>query len=46
VQVGHRASVGKVGRPGELYRFDGPVAGTRTRELPWDSVRARGSVGA
>jgi 8-oxo-dGTP diphosphatase len=40
VQVGHRAS-GKVGRPGELYRFDGPVAGTRTRELPWDSVRAR-----
>src|SRR5712691_3284865 len=41
VQVGHRASVGKVGRPGELYRFDGPVAGTRTRELPWDSGRAR-----
>jgi len=41
VQVGHRASVGKVGRPGELYRFDGPIAGTRTRELPWDSVRGR-----
>jgi 8-oxo-dGTP diphosphatase len=40
VQIGHRAS-GKVGRPGELYRFDGPVAGTRTRELRWDSVRAR-----
>src|SRR5712692_3109787 len=44
VQVGHRASVGKVGRPGELYRFEGPVTGTRTRELPWDSVRARGSA--
>jgi 8-oxo-dGTP diphosphatase len=39
VPVGHRASVGKVGRPGELYRFVGPVDGTRTRELPWDSVR-------
>src|SRR5438552_4042771 len=35
VQVGHRASVGRVGRPGELYRFDGPVAGTRTPGLPW-----------
>src|SRR4051812_1057539 len=39
--VGHRASVGKVGRPGELYRFVGPVAGTRTRELRWDSSRIR-----
>jgi len=41
VPVGHRASVGKVGRPGELYRFVGPVDGTRTRELPWDSSRIR-----
>src|ERR671935_3010776 len=41
VPVGQRASVGKVGRPGELYRFDGPVAGTRTRELRWDSARTK-----
>jgi 8-oxo-dGTP diphosphatase len=46
VQVGHRASVGRVGRPGELYRFDGPIAGTRTRELRWDSVRGRGAAHA
>src|ERR671938_2177257 len=36
VSVGQRASAGKVGRPGELYRFVGPIGGTRTRELPWD----------
>jgi 8-oxo-dGTP diphosphatase len=41
VPVGHRASAGKVGRPGELYRFRGPVDGTRTRELRWDSSRIR-----
>src|SRR5215471_5798215 len=41
VPIGHRASIGKVGRPGELYRFVGPVAGTRTRELRWDSPRLR-----
>jgi len=41
VPVGQRASVGKVGRPGELYRFVGPITGTRTRELRWDSVRFR-----
>ena len=41
VPVGHRANVGRVGRPGELYRFVGPVDGTRTRELPWDSSRIR-----
>jgi 8-oxo-dGTP diphosphatase len=41
VPVGHRATGGKVGRPGELYRFVGPVDGTRTRELPWDSSRIR-----
>jgi 8-oxo-dGTP diphosphatase len=48
VPVGPRASTGKVGRPGEQYRFVGPVTGTRTRELRWDSVRAprtRGSGG-
>jgi 8-oxo-dGTP diphosphatase len=39
VPIGQRASGGKVGRPGELYRFVGPVAGTRTRELRWDSAR-------
>src|SRR5262245_29441483 len=39
VPVGQRASFGQVGRPGELYRFVGPVSGTRTRELRWDSVR-------
>src|SRR5215216_4606641 len=39
VPVGKRATDGKVGRPGELYRFVGPVGGTRTRELPWDSPR-------
>jgi 8-oxo-dGTP diphosphatase len=41
VPIGHRASIGRVGRPGELYRFVGPVTGTRTRELRWDSVRTR-----
>jgi 8-oxo-dGTP diphosphatase len=42
--VGHRATKGKVGRPGELYRFVGPVAGTRTRELPWDIPRLIGAM--
>src|SRR4051794_5333398 len=41
VPIGHRDTQGKVGRPGELYRFVGPVDGTRTRELPWDSSRLR-----
>ena len=45
VPVGQRATVGKVGRPGELYRFEGPVTGTRTRELRWDSVRKSASAG-
>jgi 8-oxo-dGTP diphosphatase len=35
VGVGARAAGGKVGRPGDLYRFTGPVIGTRQRELPW-----------
>jgi 8-oxo-dGTP diphosphatase len=46
VSVGQRASVGKVGRPGELYRFVGPIAGTRTRELRWDSVSFGGAASA
>lgn len=35
VPVGRRATAGRVGRPGDLYRFTGPVAGTWERELPW-----------
>ena len=35
VSVGQRAQRGRVGRPGELYKFQGPVAGTWDRELPW-----------
>ncbi len=48
VPIGQRASLRKVGRPGELYRFVGPVTGTRTRELRWDSstFRARGLASA
>ncbi|HLG50891.1 MAG TPA: NUDIX domain-containing protein [Chloroflexota bacterium] len=30
-----RASTGRRGRPRDLYRFVGPVTGTRERELPW-----------
>ncbi len=33
--VGRRAAAGRVGRPGDLYRFQGPLAGTWERELPW-----------
>lgn len=43
VSVGHRAAApGRPGRPGDLYRFEGPLGGTRERELPWDSGRAEG----
>ena len=35
VPVGRRAAGGRVGRPGDLYRFTGPVMGTWERELPW-----------
>jgi ADP-ribose pyrophosphatase YjhB (NUDIX family) len=35
VRVGTRAAAGRVGRPGDLYRFTGPVMGTWERELPW-----------
>ena len=38
--VGKRAQSGRVGRPGELYRFQGPLGGTWERVLPWhDGVR-------
>jgi 8-oxo-dGTP diphosphatase len=33
--LGKRAQSGRVGRPGELYRFQGPLMGTWDRELPW-----------
>lgn len=33
--VGIRSAGGRVGRPGDLYRFNGPVLGTWARELPW-----------
>ncbi len=35
LQVVGRATTGRRGRPGDLYRFAGPVTGTRERELPW-----------
>lgn len=35
VPVGKRAAAGRIGRPGDLYRFQGPVEGTWARELPW-----------
>lgn len=37
VPVGRRAEGGRVGRPGDLYHFQGPVGGTRGRELSWYS---------
>src|SRR3954451_14775306 len=35
VAVGQRAAAGRVGRPGDLYRFQGALIGTWERELPW-----------
>ena len=35
LQVVGRATTGRRGRPGDLYRFAGPVTGRRERELPW-----------
>lgn len=32
---GQRAASGRRGRPGQLYRFQGPLVGTWRRELPW-----------
>lgn len=44
VPVGRRAASGRVGRPGDLYRFQGPLAGTWARELPWhQEVQAHAS---
>jgi 8-oxo-dGTP diphosphatase len=33
--TGERDRAGQVGRPGDLYRFVGPLVGTWERELPW-----------
>lgn len=35
VPVGERAEARGRGRPGDLFRFDGPLTGTWVRELPW-----------
>lgn len=35
VPVGARASARGRGRPGDLFRFSGPLTGTWARELPW-----------
>ena len=35
VSMGERAERGRPGRPGDLYAFTGPLAGTWERELPW-----------
>jgi 8-oxo-dGTP diphosphatase len=43
--VGRRAAVGRVGRPGDLYRFQGPLEGTWERELCWDERRDVAEVG-
>jgi 8-oxo-dGTP diphosphatase len=44
VPVGRRAAVGRVGRPADLYRFQGPLAGTWERELRWDDRSALADV--
>lgn len=35
VPVGGRAQARGRGRPGDLFRFEGPLTGTWARELPW-----------
>jgi 8-oxo-dGTP diphosphatase len=35
VRIVGRTRTGRRGRPSDLYRFAGPVTGTRDRELPW-----------
>lgn len=35
VPVGERAQARGRGRPGDLFRFSGPLTGTWARELPW-----------
>ncbi len=42
--VGRRAAVGRVGRPGDLHRFQGPLAGTWERELRWDDRSSGAAV--
>ncbi|MGA7733326.1 MAG: NUDIX domain-containing protein [Chloroflexia bacterium] len=37
VPTGERADAQGRGRPGDLYRFSGPLVGTWERELPWHS---------
>jgi 8-oxo-dGTP diphosphatase len=39
VPTGERADTQGRGRPGDLYRFSGPLVGTWERELPWHSRR-------
>jgi 8-oxo-dGTP diphosphatase len=39
VPVGQRATAGHVGRPGDLYRFQGQLTGAWERELPWHTDR-------
>jgi len=46
VPVGRRAASGRVGRPGDLYRFDGPLGGTWARELPWHDTHNVGEAHA
>jgi 8-oxo-dGTP diphosphatase len=35
VPIGERAEAAGPGRPGDLFRFTGPLTGTWARELPW-----------
>ncbi len=35
IQMVGRSSTGRRGRPSDIYRFVGPITGTRERELPW-----------
>ena len=46
VPVGRRAARGRPGRPGDLYRFEGPLAGTWARELPWHDSHDTGEAHA
>jgi 8-oxo-dGTP diphosphatase len=45
VSVGRRALAGRRGRPGDLYRFTGPVMGTWVRELPWHEGEQVSQIG-
>jgi 8-oxo-dGTP diphosphatase len=46
VPVGRRAARGRPGRPGDLYRFEGTLAGTWARELPWHDSHDTGEAHA